>query len=653
MSSRFSAYLTVFNDWDILLPALRSIAPFIDELVVVDGAYKWMIPYVQGIGADPTKSDLPVYEAIETAGIPFRVISNVWENEVEKRKVGYLSCSNRYIFRVDADEIAFLKPDQLESFLSEGGAVGEMEVPLYVSPGWIVSRKTDRYIERAGFLFDSKKITSSDHVTYLWLVDANRELPQISRGRLSVFPEPIAFNAHLSHWRTPRTGVNRAAFYILNHIKACGAPWFDDVANGPLPDLSRLFEHIPAKIFRETLKGSDIVAGYFPVPDLILKQSPLSASDEQTFSPLFENFLQSHARQNADLAAQGRHILGRTNIDLTSPEAVQALSGDSELIFSFSSDVTRSDASVRYILPYEPWEILQPIEVNVNANTVSIDPFQGAPPFRDALRRILTMEAWCADAHPVQRFICGRAAGRPPTTSIPALQRFTSPRFADFEGTDSACLHAAEAASASQDWIRAAELWDELRVKMPKNARCWLKSGEAYCQSGMLDDAECILDEAVTVFPDNVYILYWHTIVARRKSDSGEALIRAERLRNGFADFWPGWVESADALEAVGHRTEAEARRREAVERFPDEFWPNYAITRLTAASSHWPTAVRVWAELVMRFPSEPEAMTGLQHSVQAAEHAFAEAIDRSKRLESEVESFRSALRMALKIQSE
>jgi hypothetical protein len=38
MASKFSAYLSIYNDWDILPSALRSVASYLDELVVVDGA---------------------------------------------------------------------------------------------------------------------------------------------------------------------------------------------------------------------------------------------------------------------------------------------------------------------------------------------------------------------------------------------------------------------------------------------------------------------------------------------------------------------------------------------------------------------------------------------------------------------------------------
>ena len=34
-----SGYLAVYNEWDALAPSLASLAPWLDELVVVDGAY--------------------------------------------------------------------------------------------------------------------------------------------------------------------------------------------------------------------------------------------------------------------------------------------------------------------------------------------------------------------------------------------------------------------------------------------------------------------------------------------------------------------------------------------------------------------------------------------------------------------------------------
>ena len=38
---KISAYLVIYNDYDILEEALSSVVGYVDEMVVVDGAYTW------------------------------------------------------------------------------------------------------------------------------------------------------------------------------------------------------------------------------------------------------------------------------------------------------------------------------------------------------------------------------------------------------------------------------------------------------------------------------------------------------------------------------------------------------------------------------------------------------------------------------------
>ena len=123
--TKFSAYLSIYNDWDILPHALASIKDHIDELIVVDGAYEWMDSYLRALGKDPMRSDQRVYESLEKSGIDFKIISRSWKNEIEKRMAGYDACSNRYVYRVDADEIMFFYDGAIESFLETDKAVAE------------------------------------------------------------------------------------------------------------------------------------------------------------------------------------------------------------------------------------------------------------------------------------------------------------------------------------------------------------------------------------------------------------------------------------------------------------------------------------------------------------------------------------------------
>jgi FkbH-like protein len=184
---------------------------------------------------------------------------------------------------------------------------------------------------------------------------------------------------------------------------------------------------------------------------------------------------------------------------------------------------------------------------------------------------------------------------------------------------------AAEAASDAKQWQRAAELWDALRTDFSHQARCWLKAGEAFCEARLLDDAERVLAEAVALFPDDRWIGYQHLIVARRRADRAEALRRAETLRAAWPNFWPAWVESADALAALGRIPEAEERHQAAVERFPDAFWPNFGVARLASQRADRAGAIRIWSELLARFPNQSAAVDALQAAVSSAERQTSE----------------------------
>ena len=182
----------------------------------------------------------------------------------------------------------------------------------------------------------------------------------------------------------------------------------------------------------------------------------------------------------------------------------------------------------------------------------------------------------------------------------------------------SARLGAAEAATAAKDWPRAAALWEALRADSPGEARHWLKAGEACYEAGLFDRADQILGEAVVRFPDDRWIGYHHIIAAHRRREWDETLRRAETLRASFPEFWPAWVESADALAALGHSDEADQRLRDAAARFPNVFWPAYGIARLAAEATDGTGAVRIWSELVGRFPNEPVAAEALEAAVRA-----------------------------------
>src|SRR5439155_11657968 len=179
----------------------------------------------------------------------------------------------------------------------------------------------------------------------------------------------------------------------------------------------------------------------------------------------------------------------------------------------------------------------------------------------------------------------------------------------------------ANAASDAGEWHRAAELWDGLRADFPHDPRCWHKTGEACCEAGMFEQTERILGEALGRFPEDEWTAYWHIVVARRQADWPEVLRRAEKMREALPGSWRSWVEAANALDLLGRRAEAEKMRRETRDRFPEEFWTNYDVAWRDAERSNPAEAIRLWSELVRRFPAKLAAVERLR----AAEQCLAD----------------------------
>jgi hypothetical protein len=340
MAAKFSAYLSIYNDWDILPSALRSVASHVDELVVVDGAYDWMTPYLALLGLDPARSDPRVYAAIESSGIPFRVISRTWKSEIEKRQIGYEACSHEYIYRIDADEIIFFNDNELDAALSRGLAVGEMQMPTYVAPGWISCAKDSPSVERQCFLFDRRKVNSETHLNYLWLILTADTLPLAGYKPFPVHPEPLAFNAHLMGWRTPATSVSRAAFYVLNWMRQYGVPWLAELRNRPLTQLQTLFHIIPPSAFHSSLRRGQIAVGMTDSPDnRALLPTILAADQEAAFADLYRIFLESLAELNRETTRENQSFITclPTFLDLSTLAARNAIAPNGRVTLRMSA----------------------------------------------------------------------------------------------------------------------------------------------------------------------------------------------------------------------------------------------------------------------------------------------------------------------------
>ena len=385
-----SAYLSIFDDWSLLRPAVASIADRVDEIVVVDGAYEWMIPYFVAVGRDPARSDDRVREALAPFAAKLRWIHGTWRNESHKRAAGFEACRHRHVFRIDADEVLFFDDAQLDAYFAGDRPVAEMEMPIYAAPG-LIRRKPNERIERQCMVFDRGRIGAREHLAYLWLVLPAAERAELGQPEAAkIHPDPVAFCAHLTHWRTPDSGINRARFYILNDLRegraSAWAPGFRYGSAGFAP----FIDAVPPPVLDDLLMSTRIVSGTPDLAGWTLAPSPLSPAQEASFAPSYEGYLAGLAAANACMAQRPRTLLAGHGalFDISTPQAAAPFGGDT-LQFRFAEPVTNVGASLLSMHSGPPWQRQAGLPVTLSGQHAAIR----LPPAGGALRRTLSLGA--------------------------------------------------------------------------------------------------------------------------------------------------------------------------------------------------------------------------------------------------------------------
>jgi hypothetical protein len=394
-----SGYLSVYDDWDLLAETLATVAPLLDELVVVDGAYRWMAPLLERQGRDPLCSDPRVHAALEGLACPVRVVTGLWADETEKRAAGYAACTGRWVLRVDADEDwGWAHADPVAALGRH--AVGEVEYPIQVTPGWIKGNLEGSGFartERQGVLFDSRRIDARAHLGYLWLVLGQERagIAPIDPGLID--PEPLGFCAHLTHWRTPATAVNRARFYVMNYMRNAGAiSWAPGVPCRAEDGFAALFDAVPPDAFEHLLLTHEIVAGAPDMQGAALRAAPLDAARQAALTG-------RHARALDGLVGLNRRIRGNAwsfadggdaVIDLSTPEACTAFGvRDGTVTLRFDGTVAAARGIVASLLPGPDPVRKDAAAVEMAGDTVRLVLPQAVP---GAVRRTLRLCVWDA-----------------------------------------------------------------------------------------------------------------------------------------------------------------------------------------------------------------------------------------------------------------
>ncbi len=378
-----TGYLQIYNDWSCLEVSLRSLAEHLDEIVVVDGAYDWMMEYAKGIGWNPERSQQEVYDILDKVGIPYRTLQGTWRNQLEKRIAGYNACKTRYALRIDADEILTFDENAWSQFVESDYAVASMYMHQHLTPDYVIAHDGERQrVAVQPVLFDKKQVSAEIHLNYVFLVLPADALPEPNKTPFPAFPTPIASCSHLTMLRHPRSAVFRGSYYYINWMRANGVNWLPSLRGRPLTNASDLFREVTPETFRDLMLGTHFVVSLLDPnrKDLSLRHCSslipptLSAEKQDALKFTFEEYLSSLAELNAQLVG-GRYF--RNNIefflDATTAQSVQAIAPKGTLVLECDEPVASVEAKVVSTFSQEPWERSKELVTSANSSRAEID----------------------------------------------------------------------------------------------------------------------------------------------------------------------------------------------------------------------------------------------------------------------------------------
>ena len=245
MSTKHSLGITgaliIHNDASLLDLTLKTIAPYVDRLLVVDGAYRWVSPFCRLHNEDPEKSTDNMISLLDASGIPYDYYSDVWESETHKRMFSIEQAKTNLIMTVDSDELCEIDILALRAYQDSDKVFGQCNFPLYLTPNVIGHNKAFNGPPRKPIFINKKNVSTRQIVDSLYLLvpDSERTLKLPNQD---TYQEILGTVHHVSTFRSYDGSYRRARFYSLLAMRIAGN--LNLLGGGVILDDSHFFDVI-------------------------------------------------------------------------------------------------------------------------------------------------------------------------------------------------------------------------------------------------------------------------------------------------------------------------------------------------------------------------------------------------------------------------
>ena len=195
-----------------------------------------------------------------------------------------------------------------------------------------------------------------------------------------------------------------------------------------------------------------------------------------------------------------------------------------------------------------------------------------------------------------------------------------------------------EADLRALSWLRRAVgnmttrcgFWSEALSRFPDAPRSWLRTAEVMIELRRFAEAEVLLEEAVSRFPDHFWLARTRARVARGLNDDVEAYTRCRALRLAFPDNPASHADFAHLLLDLKQLAAAEAEAKASLALFPNSPWLQHMYARCADEAGATAVAAGRWADLLAGHPyHEPAYAAAVRALVRMERHDEAAGIAR------------------------
>lgn len=263
---KISALICVDQDVEYLALVVEQVHAFVDEIIIVDGPYRWIIEAYR---------NLPFDYSARTPNVLFRgkpliadakvkYIHREWVNEQEKRAFGYESCTSDLVLVIDSDELIEFDLQNLEYFIYSADTIARIdmyslarshtraEYPVHMLQEIIANPDSPHTCMR---LFRRNAVSATEHLPYLQIFNLPPAPPFPPINPDIVHNAPIGTVYHLSIMRTGESNFSKYRFYMaVNRILYNSTDPI--LAHGGWSDYTEMIKHLSVDDYTALLTRS-------------------------------------------------------------------------------------------------------------------------------------------------------------------------------------------------------------------------------------------------------------------------------------------------------------------------------------------------------------------------------------------------------------